>query len=191
MAGIGWAPLGGEWWTWQWCWCLQLAPGQDCRGDEISSLRCIPQSLLHWFWVSRALCSPTALDHSTQADLPSLLHSPDPLNCPCWLHCRWPLIQSPAARHGDAADAELHGSAARWGRRQPAVPPQRLGHPQSAAAGGQPAAAELPPAHAGGERRQRRAGGAPTAAAACLWPVRCQAAACALRWQAGDMQQLD
>jgi hypothetical protein len=19
MAGIGWAPLGGEWWTWQWC----------------------------------------------------------------------------------------------------------------------------------------------------------------------------
>jgi hypothetical protein len=20
MAGIGWAPLGGEWWTWRWCW---------------------------------------------------------------------------------------------------------------------------------------------------------------------------
>jgi hypothetical protein len=19
MAGIGWAPLGGEWWTWRWC----------------------------------------------------------------------------------------------------------------------------------------------------------------------------
>jgi hypothetical protein len=22
MAGIGWAPLGGEWWTWQWCFHL-------------------------------------------------------------------------------------------------------------------------------------------------------------------------
>jgi hypothetical protein len=22
MAGIGWAPLGGEWWTWQWCWAM-------------------------------------------------------------------------------------------------------------------------------------------------------------------------
>jgi hypothetical protein len=25
MAGIGWAPLGGEWWTWQWCWCCWIA----------------------------------------------------------------------------------------------------------------------------------------------------------------------
>jgi hypothetical protein len=22
MAGIGWAPLGGEWWTWRWCPCF-------------------------------------------------------------------------------------------------------------------------------------------------------------------------
>jgi hypothetical protein len=25
MAGIGWAPLGGEWWTWQWCQIMPLA----------------------------------------------------------------------------------------------------------------------------------------------------------------------
>ena len=27
MAGIGWAPLGGEWWTWRWCHPLAGACG--------------------------------------------------------------------------------------------------------------------------------------------------------------------
>jgi hypothetical protein len=28
MAGIGWAPLGGEWWTWQWCLSASLLDRQ-------------------------------------------------------------------------------------------------------------------------------------------------------------------
>jgi hypothetical protein len=27
MAGIGWAPLGGEWWTWRWCVLPAPMPG--------------------------------------------------------------------------------------------------------------------------------------------------------------------
>ena len=37
MAGIGWAPLGGEWWTWRWCVAAamrwrQWAPAEGAGG---------------------------------------------------------------------------------------------------------------------------------------------------------------
>jgi hypothetical protein len=43
MAGIGWAPLGGEWWTWRWCIMLPLGGHCGCRKSE--GLSCCDQCL--------------------------------------------------------------------------------------------------------------------------------------------------
>jgi hypothetical protein len=54
MAGIGWAPLGGEWWTWQWCWCSFYLMVPRCGAQSHP-----PRTAHRWLSVGHWLCLTT------------------------------------------------------------------------------------------------------------------------------------
>jgi hypothetical protein len=73
MAGIGWAPLGGEWWTWRWCSPkLPARLGNGGRGDGAAQ-NCQRGSSTHG---SRS--SPRRGPRPTSSSLP---HSQHPFLC--------------------------------------------------------------------------------------------------------------